>query len=147
MDKDLQLALEWTTRRLQARWSTHDLADTSRENVMTNLFIDLPEAITAEVFTTLLDRPGCRLERILSQGQTTPPEAPYQKPHDEWVLLLAGAARVALEGREVALRPGDTLFIPAHTEHWVTYTDPAVISVWLAVHIGEAGPPAAQVSA
>lgn len=104
---------------------------------MTNLFSDVPEAITAEVFTTLLDRPGCRLERILSRGQTTPPEAPYQQAHDEWVLLLAGAARVALEGREVTLRPGDTLFIPAHTEHWVTYTDPAVTSVWLAVHIGE----------
>jgi len=108
---------------------------------MTNLFSDLPETITAEVFTTLLDRPGCRLERILSQGQITPLEAPYQQPHDEWVLLLAGAARVALEGREVALQPGDTLFIPAHTEHWVTYTDPVVTSIWLAVHIGEGATP------
>ncbi|MEH3022108.1 MAG: cupin domain-containing protein [Pseudomonas oryzihabitans] len=111
---------------------------------MTNLFNDLPETIDEEVFTTLLARPGCRLERILSQGQTTPLATPYRQAHDEWVVLLAGAARIALEGREVALRPGDTLFIPAHTAHWVTYTDPAVISVWLAVHIGEAQAPASQ---
>jgi len=104
---------------------------------MINLFSDLPDASLAEVFTPLLERPGCRIERILSQGQTTPPDAPYRQVHDEWVLLLAGTARVALEGKEVALQPGDSLFIPAHTEHWVTYTDPTVTSVWLAIHLGE----------
>lgn len=104
---------------------------------MPNLFRDLPDASVVEVFTALLDRPGCRIERIVSQGQTTPEQAPYRQAHEEWVLLLKGAARIALEGREVALEPGDTLFIPARTEHWVTYTDPAVATVWLAIHLGE----------
>lgn len=103
---------------------------------MPNLFRDLPDASAAEVFTSLLERPGYRIERIVSQGQTTPAEAPWRQAHEEWVVLLKGAARIALEGREVVLEPGDTLFIPADTEHWVTYTDPAVATVWLAIHLG-----------
>jgi len=105
---------------------------------MTNLLRDLPDASVGEVFTSLLDRPGCRIERIVSHGQTTPEQAPYRQAHEEWVLLLQGAARIVLAGREVTLEPGDTLFIPAATEHWVTYTDPAVATVWLAIHLGEA---------
>lgn len=103
---------------------------------MSNLFRDLPDAAAAEVFTALLERPGCRIERIVSQGQTTPVAAPWRQAHEEWVLLLKGAARIALEGREVTLEPGDTLFIPADVEHWVIYTDPAVATVWLAIHLG-----------
>ncbi|MDR6180989.1 cupin 2 domain-containing protein [Pseudomonas sp. SORGH_AS 211] len=103
---------------------------------MLNLLRDLPDASAAEVFISLLERPGCRIERIVSQGQTTPVEAPWRQAHEEWVLLLKGAARIALEGREVVLEPGSTLFIPADTEHWVTYTDPAVATVWLAIHLG-----------
>lgn len=106
---------------------------------MNNLFRDLPDASAAEVFTALLERPGCRIERIVSQGQTTPAAAPWRQPHEEWVLLLKGAARIALEGREMTLEPGDTLFIPADVEHWVTYTDPAVATVWLAIHLGAVG--------
>ncbi|WP_240043608.1 cupin domain-containing protein [Pseudomonas rhizoryzae] len=128
-------------RDLSRRHDWSSLADHSAngrrgfwKNVMINLFNDLPDAALAEVFTPLLSRPGCRIERIVSQGQSTPAHEPYRQAHDEWVVLLKGAARVALEGREVALQPGDTLFIPAHTEHWVTFTDPAVASVWLAIH-------------
>jgi cupin 2 domain-containing protein len=66
---------------------------------MTNLLRDLPDASAAEVFTPLLERPGCRIERIVSLGQATPAEAPYRQAHDEWVMLLQGAARVVLEGR------------------------------------------------
>jgi cupin 2 domain-containing protein len=36
----------------------------------------------------------------------------------------------------VELEPREALFIPAHTEHWVTYTAPAVATVWLAIHLG-----------
>ncbi|KQP29890.1 cupin [Methylobacterium sp. Leaf104] len=107
-----------------------------------NLLAELPDASGSEVFTELLSRPGCRIERIVSQGQVTPPDQPYRQAHDEWVLLLAGAARVALAGAETALAPGDTLFIPAGTEHRVTFTDPARPTVWLAVHLGEIDPPA-----
>ncbi|KQU30136.1 cupin [Methylobacterium sp. Leaf94] len=107
-----------------------------------NLLANLPDAAASEVFTELLARPGCRIERIVSQGQVTPPDEPYRQAHDEWVLLLAGAARVALADSEVALGPGDTLFIPAGCVHRVTFTDPDRPTVWLAVHLGETDCPA-----
>ena len=101
-----------------------------------NIFSPLPDASCGEVFTALLNRPGVRIERIVSQGQTTPIDAPYVQSHDEWVLLLAGAARLWLEGQgEVALAPGDTLLVGAHVAHRVTYTQAEPATVWLAVHL------------
>ena len=104
---------------------------------MPNLFTPLPSAASGEVFTELLARPGVRIERIVSLGQVTPADAPMMQDADEWVVLLAGAAAVRLgEGEPVMLAPGEHLFIAAGVPHWVTFTDPAVPSVWLAVHIG-----------
>lgn len=103
-----------------------------------NLFGPLPDARGGEVFETLLSRPGARIERIVSHGQTTPADAPYHQPHDEWVLLLAGRARLWMDGEgEVALSPGDYVLIPAHKVHYVTWTAPGEPTVWLAVHLGE----------
>jgi cupin 2 domain-containing protein len=104
---------------------------------VTNLLDDLPDATAAEVFTTLLARPGIRVERIVSHGQATPVDAPYDQPHDEWLLLLRGAAGLWLEGEaERTLRSGDTLLIPAHCRHRVTWTAPNEPTVWLAIHLG-----------
>ncbi len=101
-----------------------------------NLLAELPPAGVAEAFQHLLVRPGCRIERIVSHGQVTPPDQPYLQPHDEWVLLLAGAARVEMAGAETALAPGDHMLIPAHASHRVTFTDPDGPTIWLAVHLG-----------
>ncbi|MBS0559344.1 MAG: cupin domain-containing protein [Proteobacteria bacterium] len=104
---------------------------------MTNLFAGLPARADEELVTELLARPGLRIERIVSTGQTTPEDRPYDQPHDEWVALLAGGARLWIEGEgERALAPGDTLLIPAHRRHRVTWTDPEAPTVWLAVHLG-----------
>lgn len=101
-----------------------------------NLLADLPAPAPEEEFATILARPGCRIERIVSHGQVTPPDRPYCQPHDEWVLLLAGAARVQIEGDEATLGPGDHLLIPANARHRVTFTDRSCPTVWLAVHLG-----------
>ncbi|HCB75217.1 MAG TPA: cupin [Sphingomonas bacterium] len=103
---------------------------------MTNLLHPLPDASGGEVFEDLLTRPGCRIERIVSLGQVTPPNRPYVQPHDEWVLVLAGRAVVEVEGAATALWPGDPLLIPAGAAHRVTFTDPDVPTVWLAMHFG-----------
>jgi cupin 2 domain-containing protein len=96
---------------------------------------DLPDARAAECFETLLARPGARIERIVSRGQVTPEDAPFEQGHDEWVLLLAGAARLWLESDgEVALAPGDCLLIPVGVRHRVTWTPADRDTVWLAVH-------------
>jgi cupin 2 domain-containing protein len=101
-----------------------------------NLLADLPRDPLAEHFAEVLARPGLRIERIVSNGQATPPDAPYDQPHEEWVLLLAGAAGLWLEGQgETRLRPGDHVLIPAHVRHRVTWTDLDEPTVWLAVHL------------
>ena len=99
-----------------------------------NLFADITAPAGHEEFREILSRPGCRIERIVSQGQVTPADAPYVQDHDEWVLLLAGKAVVALADRAVVLAPGDHLMIPAGAVHRVTFTDPAAPTIWLAIH-------------
>jgi cupin 2 domain-containing protein len=102
---------------------------------MTNLFDELPASATGEIFTDLLTRPGIRIERIVSTGQSTPVESPYDQPHDEWVLLLRGTAGLWVDGEgERDLHPGDYLLIPAHRLHRVLWTAKDEPTVWLAIH-------------
>jgi cupin 2 domain-containing protein len=100
-----------------------------------NLFEGLEAAGPDELFTEILHRPGIRLERIVSTGQTTPADQPYDQDHDEWVLLMRGAARLWIEGEgERSLGPGDCLLIPAGRRHRVTWAAEGEATVWLAVH-------------
>ena len=98
-----------------------------------NLFAGLPSAALAdEQFASILQRPGLRIERIVSTGQASPPDFWYDQDTDEWVLLLAGAATLAFDDdTRTSLRPGDSLLIPAHRRHRVAETAPR--TVWLAV--------------
>ena len=90
----------------------------------------------SEQFDTLLDRPGFRLERIVSTGQATPAGEWLCQPHAEWVVLLAGSAAVRfddeLESR--SLRPGVVLHIAPDRRHRVERTDASAATVWLALH-------------
>lgn len=101
-----------------------------------NLLGDIRPAEKDESFTTILDRPRLRIERIVSHGHSTPIDQPYQQTQDEWVMVVEGAARLWLEGAgEVELGRGDHLLIPAGLRHRVTWTAPGEATVWLAVHI------------
>lgn len=89
-----------------------------------------------ERFEALLSRPDVLIERIVSNGHTTPPEQPYVQPHDEWVMIVSGAARLLVEGAdERSLGPGDHVLIPGGAKHWVTWTATDMPTVWLAVHL------------
>lgn len=102
---------------------------------MANLFEHLPVQTAEEEFQDILSRPGLRIERIVSSGQSTPVNAPYNQAHDEWVLLLRGSASLWIDGEgEQDLRPGDYILIPAHRVHRVTRTASDEPTVWLAVH-------------
>ena len=103
-----------------------------------NLFVGLPAAGSGEQFCPLWERPGVRVERIVSRGHTTPPGEWYDQPADEWVVVLAGAARLAVEGQpgEIDLSAGDWVLLPARLRHRVAWTDPNRDTVWLAVHAG-----------
>lgn len=105
---------------------------------MDNIFRDVKAKRDDEEIVSLLSRPGLRIERIVSTGQASPAGFWYEQPEDEWVILLAGSAGLAIEGEgERTLAPGDYIFLPAAKRHRVTWTDAERPTVWLAVHFGE----------
>ena len=97
-----------------------------------NLF-DLPVPETGESFRTLLRNGSLRIEAIVSSD--TPEPMLYRQEQDEAVLLLSGGAVLWIDGREVTLRPGDFLHIPARTPHRVLKTEKG--TRWLAIHMKE----------
>jgi cupin 2 domain-containing protein len=100
-----------------------------------NLLRDPPDARGCEITDILVAAPGVRIERIVSLGHSSPPGFWYDQDEAEWVLLLAGAARLrfADESKDRTLGPGDHLAIAPHRRHRVEWTDPATPTVWLAV--------------
>ena len=101
---------------------------------MSNLFANLfPDADT-EQFVELLSRPGLKIERIVSAGQASPPGFWYDQPQGEWVLVLEGEAKLALEHEPAPrlLKKGDFVDIAPHRRHRVEST--ATPTLWLAVH-------------
>jgi cupin 2 domain-containing protein len=99
-----------------------------------NLLFPLPDARANEQVETLLTRPGLRVERIVSRGQASPPGFWYDQAEGEFVLLLAGAARLrfADEAEARLLHPGDWVDIAPHRRHRIDWTDPVTPTVWLA---------------
>jgi len=93
-------------------------------------------AAGGESFLTLLAGGGARVVRIASLGHADPPGEWYDQAEDEFVLLVAGAARLGFpDGTERALSPGDWAVIPAHCRHRVAWTDPERETLWLALHL------------
>ena len=106
------------------------------ERITPNLFAGLPSTVTVdEQLATILQRPGLRIERIVSTGQASPPDFWYDQDEGEWVVLLQGEAklRFADEADARHLRAGDCIDIAAHRRHRVDWTAPDQVSVWLAV--------------
>jgi cupin 2 domain-containing protein len=101
-----------------------------------NLFTDLPAALPEELFSNLLQTPGIRIERIVSQGHQSPDGFWYDQPTGEWVILLKGAASIEFENSAIDMGPGDYLDIPARTKHRVAWTTPDEPTIWLAVYYG-----------
>ena len=101
-----------------------------------NLLADLPTKLAEEDLQVLLEAGEVRIERIISIGQASPPGFWYDQDQAEFVVVLAGQARLLIEGEAAprALGPGDYLYLPAHCRHLVEWTDPATPTVWLAVH-------------
>ena len=66
-----------------------------QQNLLTNLPAHLPE----ELFTTLLQAPGVRIERIISHGHQSPDGFWYDQPNGEWVIVLKGAAMIEFEDK------------------------------------------------
>jgi cupin 2 domain-containing protein len=101
-----------------------------------NLFAGVPTNLPSEEFTTLLQAPNVRIERIVSHGHASPKDFWYDQPQGEWVIVLEGSAGVLFEGEAAPreLKRGDYLHIPPHARHRVAWTAPNEPTIWLAVH-------------
>ncbi len=106
-------------------------------NLNNNLFDNLPSLVHGEVFDILLQHQQVKIERIVSKGHADAADTWYDQAQAEWVILLAGNARLqfAKDKAIISLTAGDYIFIPAHEKHRVDWTDPAIESVWLAIHL------------
>lgn len=101
-----------------------------------NLLAAVPHRLKEEQFTELAVSEHVRIERIVSRGQASADGEWYDEDEAEWVLVIAGAARLLFEGEATprSLAPGDYVYIPPHKRHRVEWTDPHQPTVWLAVH-------------
>ena len=88
----------------------------------------------AESFVELARAGGGRVERIASRAVMD--GAWYEQAWPEFVMLVAGSAALELaDGSRRELKPGDWALLPAQCRHRVAWTDPAVETLWLAVHL------------
>lgn len=101
-----------------------------------NLFGDIPSTVQEELIQILAESGNVRIERIVSDGHTTPQGEWYDQKWDEWVLLVSGGATLLFDGNAAptTLKPGDHVLIPAHCRHRVEQTDTDKKTVWVAVH-------------
>jgi len=101
----------------------------------TNLFADIPATLPEELAQTILSTGQVRIERIVSLGHSTATGEWYDQPQQEFVVLVAGAARLRFEDGEIEMTVGSYVNIPAHKRHRVEWTDPRQPTIWLAVHL------------
>jgi len=100
-----------------------------------NLFALIPDNLNDELFEPLVENERVTIERIISNGHSSPASGWYDQERNEWVVILKGDASIAFkEGETIKLRTGDYLAIPAHKKHKVTRTSSDSETIWLAVH-------------
>ena len=106
-----------------------------------HLLAGLPAGADGEDFLPLAANGATRIERIVSTGQASPPDFWYDQDEDEFVLLVAGRAVLAIAGRDepLILQPGDWANLPARCRHRVDWTSAEPPTIWLAVFSPAAG--------
>jgi cupin 2 domain-containing protein len=74
---------------------------------------------------------GAVIEQILSSALDEAID--YDQDHDEWVVLLEGAAELEVCGDRLSLERGDWVFLPRDTPHRLVRTTQG--ANWLAVRL------------
>ena len=101
-----------------------------------NFAANLPDASQGEKIEVLSTFPGrtVAVERIVSEGQTTPLGQWYDQAWAEWVMVTKGSATLVFENpaAEETLSENEWILIPAHRRHRVSFTAPG--TVWIAIH-------------
>ena len=101
-----------------------------------NIFSSIPQPIADEIFETIVQAQHITIEKIISQGHSSPQDFWYDQQQNEWVIVLTGQAKLKFAEHDelVEMKPGDHINIPAHYKHRVEWTDPNEETIWLAVH-------------
>jgi cupin 2 domain-containing protein len=100
-----------------------------------NIFEELPDKLPEEFFENLIENENFKLERIVSEGHSTPEGEWYDQQTNEFIILLKGKAKLIFENDEdVILHPGDHLIIPKQIKHRVEWTSDTERTFWLALH-------------
>lgn len=99
-----------------------------------NIFENIPEEIPEELIEVIAGNDKVRIERIVSDGHSSPKEFWYDQDEAEFVVLLQGSAELIFEDNgKTEMKQGDYIFIPPHKKHRVQKTDENKKTVWLAV--------------
>lgn len=100
-----------------------------------NIFEEIPGVGAEEFIEELASSGPVCVERIVSNGHTSPDTGWYDQAHVEFVIVLEGAARLEFEsGKSTELHKGNWLEIAPHCRHRVAWTQPGIDTIWLAVH-------------
>ena len=103
-----------------------------------NIFESIPDDLTEEIFEPLLHGKNIKIERIVSNGHTSPKTGWYDQEQNEWVMVLKGDAIITFEHeKELRLNQGSYLNIPAHTKHKVSWTSQKTETIWLAIYYSD----------
>ncbi len=102
---------------------------------VSNIFSATPSQLQEELFEDIVSNKNIKIQRIVSQGDSTTTDQWYDQESDEWVIVLQGSAIIIFEDEEkVQLSLGEHIIIPAHMKHRVFWTSPNEKTVWIAVH-------------
>ena len=104
-----------------------------KENIFENIKVNRDK----EQFNDIINTKDMRIERIVSNGQTSEQDFWYDQNENEFVVVLKGRAILQMkqnnEIKEYVLNEGDYLNINANIKHRVKYTSLDEPTVWLAV--------------
>lgn len=100
----------------------------------TNFFENIPNEFPEEIIEEILNTDNIRIERIISDGQTSPDEFWYEQKENEWLIILEGDAILEYQdSQEKKLKKGDYVYIPAMQKHRVKEISQTQKTIWLAV--------------
>lgn len=100
-----------------------------------NIFSQIPNSLKDEIFEDIVSSKNIKIERIISDGHTSPKEGWHESDKNEWVIVLQGNAILSYEQeKDVVLKAGDYINIPALKKHKVSFTSKSEKTIWLAVY-------------
>ncbi len=100
-----------------------------------NIYKQIPDNLSEEVFEVLAQSKAVKIERIISKGHKSPGTGWYDQEQNEWVLVLKGNASICFEDETVIdLKEGDYINMSAHRKHRVISTSAITETIWLAIH-------------